>query len=306
MDAITLLKQDHESVEQLFKQFEQAGDRAHVRKRELVDRIIEELSVHAAIEEQLFYPVARSAVPDTEDATLESLEEHHVVKWLLSELEEMDPAHERFDAKVTVLIENVRHHVDEEETEFFPKVRAELGRNELAELGASLAEAKKTAPTRPHPRLPDSGPANVVAGAIAGAADRVGDNVSGIAQGTVNAVQDLIARITGSDRPKVSPTGSSTARKRAKGVRSAAATATDGVEETARSAKSGATSTAKAAKAGAKGTATSGKRSARAAATTAKRASTTTGRAARTATKQTAATAKRSASKTAAAASGSR
>jgi hypothetical protein len=262
--------------------------------------------VHAAIEEQFFYPVARAAVPDTEDIALESLEEHHIVKWLLSELVDMDPAHERFDAKVTVLIENVRHHVEEEESDFFPKVREQLGRNELADLGKTLADAKKSAPTRPHPRMPDAGPANAVAGAITGVVDRVGDNISGIAQGSVTAVQDLIARITGSDRPKVSPTGSSTTRKRATGVRSAATTATDGVQETARNAKSGATSTAKAAKAGAKGTATSARKSARATATTAKRASTTTGRTARHATKKTAATAKRTASKTAAAASGSR
>jgi hemerythrin superfamily protein len=306
MDAITLLKDDHKTVEQLFKRFEQAGDNAHVQKRQIVDRIIEELSVHAAIEEQVFYPVARASVPDTEDITLESLEEHHVVKWLLSELVDMDPAHERFDAKVTVLIDNVRHHVQEEENDFFPKVRKELGRNDLAELGDTLAEAKKSAPTKPHPRMPDSGPANAVAGTITGVVDRVGDNISGIAQGTVTAVQDLIARITGSDRPKVSPTGSSTARKRATGVRSAATTATDSVKTTARSAKSGAESTAKAAKAGAKGTATSAKKSARATATTAKRATTTTGRTAKSATKKTAATAKRSASKTAAAASGTR
>ena len=306
MDAITFLKDDHHTVEQLFKRFEQAGDRAHVQKRQIVDRIIEELSMHAAIEEQVFYPVARGSVPDTEDITLESLEEHHIIKWLLSELVDMDPTHERFDAKVTVLIENVRHHVEEEETEFFPKVRKQLGRNELAELGEALADAKKSAPTKPHPRMPDSGPANAVTGAINGVVDRVGDNISGIAQGSVNAVQDLIARFTGSDRPKVSPTGSSTTRKRATGVRSAATTATDGVQETARSAKSGAKSTAKAAKAGAKGTATSAKKSARATATTAKRASTTTGHTARSATKKTATTAKRSASKTAAAMSGAR
>src|SRR5688572_6723608 len=157
MDAITLLKDDHRTAEQLFKRFEDAGDKAYVQKRQIVDRIIEQLSIHAAIEEQAFYPVARTAVPDTEDITLESLEEHHVVKWLLSELEDMDPAHERFDAKVTVLIENVRHHVEEEETEFFPKVREELGRNELADLGETMAEAKTAAPTRPHPRMPDSG-----------------------------------------------------------------------------------------------------------------------------------------------------
>jgi hemerythrin superfamily protein len=306
MDAITFLKDDHLTIEQLFKRFEQAGERAHVQKRQIVDRIIEELSVHAAIEEQVFYPVARASVPGTEDIALESLEEHHVVKLLLSELVDMDPTHERFDAKVTVLIENVRHHVEEEHSDLFPKVREHLGRNELADLGEALATAKKTAPTKPHPRMPDAGPTNVVAGAITGVVDRVGDNLSGIAQGSVTAVQDLIARFTGADRPKVSPTGSSTTRKRANGVRSAASTATDGVQATARSAKSGATSTAKAATAGAKGTATSAKKSARATATTAKRAGTTTARTARTATKRTAAAAKRTASKTALAASGTR
>jgi hemerythrin superfamily protein len=306
MDAITLLKDDHRTVEQLFKRFERAGDQAHVQKREIVDRIVEELSVHAAIEEQVFYPVARATVPGTEEIALESLEEHHIVKWLLSELVDMDPRHERFDAKVTVLIENVRHHVEEEESDLFPKVRDHIGRNELADLGETLANAKKTAPTRPHPRMPDAGPANAVTGALTGVVDRVGDNLSGIAQGTVTAVQDLIARITGSDRPKVSPTGSSTTRKRASGVRSAASTAADGAQATARGATTGAKSTAKAAKAGAKGTATSAKKSARDTATTAKRAGTTTGRTARSATKKTAATAKRSASRTKAAASGSR
>ena len=303
MDAITLLKDDHQTVEQLFKRFEKAGDEAHVQKRQIVDRIIEELSVHAAIEEQLFYPVARATVNGTEDIALKSLEEHHIVKWLLSELTDMDPAHERFDAKVTVLIENVRHHVEEEENDFFPKVRKQLGRNELDDLGQALADAKKSAPTKPHPRMPDSGPANVVAGAITGVVDRVGDNLTGIAQGSVTAIQDLIARLTGSDRPKVSPTGSSTTRKRANGVRSAATTAVDGVQETARTVKSGAASTAKAAKSGAKGTITTARKSTNATATTAKRAATTTGRTARSATKKTAATAKRTATKTAAAAS---
>jgi hemerythrin superfamily protein len=291
MDAITLLKDDHRTVEQLFKRFEQAGDRAHVQKRQIVDRIIEELSVHTAIEEQVFYPVARAAVPATEAIALESLEEHHIVKWTLSELVDLDPADERFDAKVTVLMESVRHHVKEEESAFFPKVRDRLGRNELAELGQALADAKKSAPTKPHPRMPDAGPVNAVAGTITGVVDRVGDHLSGFAQGGVTAVQDLIARITGSDRPNVSPTGSSTARKQANGVRTAASTVTDGVQKTAHTAKSGVTSTAKAAKAGAKATATSAKKSTKATVTTAKRAGTTTRRAASSATKKTAAAA---------------
>jgi hemerythrin superfamily protein len=173
MDAITMLKDDHKAVEQLFKRFEKAGDRAHVEKREIVDRIIEELSVHAAVEEQLFYPVARATVPGTEDIALESLEEHHIVKWVLSELEEMDASDDRFDAKVTVLKENVEHHVEEEEQDWFPMVREAMGRKALQELGAAMEKAKKTAPTRPHPRAPDTPPGNVVVGAAAGVVDRV-------------------------------------------------------------------------------------------------------------------------------------
>ena len=306
MDAITLLRDDHKTVEQLFKRFEKAGDRAYVEKRQIVDRIIEELSVHAAIEEQVFYPVARATVTDTEDIALESLEEHHIVKWLLSELVDLDPAAERFDAKVTVLIENVRHHVEEEQTDFFPKVRANLSRSALADLGEALAEAKKTAPTHPHPRAPDTPAGNSVVGTLAGVIDRVGDNISGIAQGSVTAAQDLIARILNSSKPKVSPTGSNIARSRANNVRRATSAAADGAEETARSVKAGATKTLRAASSGAKGTVTTAKKSARSTSTTAKRAATTTGRTARTATRTTARTAKRAVSKTTASARGSR
>ena len=306
MDAITLLRDDHKTVERLFKRFEKVGDRAHVEKRQIVDRIIEELSVHAAIEEQVFYPVARATVPDTEDIALESLEEHHIVKWVLAELADLDPSDERFDAKVTVLIENVRHHVAEEEGEFFPKVRDELNRKALADLGAALADAKHSAPTHPHPRLPDVPPGNTVGGAIAGVVDRVGDNLSGIAQGSISAVQDLIARILGTGRPKVSPTGSTTARNRAKGVRRAASTATEGADQTARSVGTGAAKTARSARSGAKATVTTAKKSARATRSSAKRVATTTGRTGRAASKRSARTGKRAASKTAAAAAGSR
>jgi hemerythrin superfamily protein len=306
MDAITLLRDDHKTVEQLFKRFEKAGDRAYVEKRQIVDRIIEELSVHAAIEEQVFYPVARATVANTEDIALESLEEHHIVKWLLSELADLDPTAERFDAKVTVLMENVRHHVEEEQTDFFPKVRDGLSRSALSDLGDAMVEAKKSAPTHPHPRSPDTPPGNSVVGTIAGVIDRVSDNISGIAQGGVTAGQDLIARILNSDKPKVSPTGSTVARTRASNVRRATSSAVDGAEETARSVKAGAKKTLRAASSGAKGTVTTAKKSARSTATTAKRAATTTGRTARTATRTTARTAKRAASRTTASAKGSR
>jgi hemerythrin superfamily protein len=172
VDAIVALKNDHRTVEQLFKRFEKAGDGAHRTKRAVVDSIIAELSVHASIEETVFYPAVRREVSDADSDVLEALEEHHVAKWLLSELEDLDPANERFDAKVTVLIENVRHHVKEEEEELFPTVREELGRSRLRELGAELVAAKRTAPTRPHPKAPDEPPANVIVGSAVAVMDR--------------------------------------------------------------------------------------------------------------------------------------
>ncbi|MBA3955625.1 MAG: hemerythrin domain-containing protein [Acidimicrobiia bacterium] len=161
MDAITLLKNDHKTVEKLFKQFEKSDASDSKTRRKLVDQMIEELAIHTAIEEQVFYPAVREDVPDTEDEVLEGLEEHHIVKWTLSELEEMDPGHERFEAKVTVLMESVRHHVEEEESELFPEVRKALGRKRLGQIGDALELAKTRAPTDPQPKAPDTPPENI-------------------------------------------------------------------------------------------------------------------------------------------------
>jgi len=175
MDAIVLLRNDHRTVERLFKQFEKAGPNAHKTRRGIVDKVVEELSVHAVIEEQVFYPAVREAVPDANDEVLEALEEHHIVKWTLSELDGMDPEDERFVPKMTVLMESVRHHVEEEEGELFPTVREAMGRKQLGELGDAMAAAKETAPTHPHPRAPDTPPGNVVAGAGAAVVDKARD-----------------------------------------------------------------------------------------------------------------------------------
>jgi hemerythrin superfamily protein len=306
MDAITLLRNDHKTVEQLFKRFEKAGDEAYTEKRAIVDRIVEELSRHAAIEEQLFYPVARATVRGVEDIALESLEEHHIVKWTLSELDKLDPQNERFDAKVTVLIESVRHHVKEEQDEFFPKVRDELGRKSLIDLGEALEEAKKTAPTHPHPRSPDEPPGNSITGTVAGAIDKIGDNISGIAQGSVSATQDLVARILGTRKPRTQPTGSSTTRKRAAAVRKTASSLTDGVEDTARSVGEGVTATAKSARSGAKATTTTARKATKSTASAAKGAATSTGRTASKSASKVGSTAKKAAKKTSASARGKR
>ncbi len=178
VDAIAVLKADHQSVEQLSKKFESTGPRAFKTKGRIVDSLIEELSVHAAIEEQIFYPAVREELPDMTDEILESLEEHHVAKWLCSELEGTEPSAERYSAKATVLIENVRHHVREEESGLFPQVRKALTRARLDELGQQLAAAKESAPRRPYPRLPDSPPANLVGGLAGAALDKVRETIA--------------------------------------------------------------------------------------------------------------------------------
>ncbi|MDG4824847.1 hemerythrin domain-containing protein [Asanoa sp. WMMD1127] len=146
-DAIVLLKQDHKEIKKLFKAFQDTD--SDKRKGELVDKIIEELTVHTYIENECMYPETRQLLPDLEDDVLESYEEHHVADVLCIELASMSPDDERFEAKTMVLIENVTHHIEEEEEEWFPKVREGLGRKKLQEIGARMLELKEKAPRRP-------------------------------------------------------------------------------------------------------------------------------------------------------------
>ena len=148
-DAIVLLKNDHKEIRRLFRDFRKAGENAHATKGKLVDRIIELLTVHTYIENEVMYPRVRALLPEVEDDVLESYEEHHVADVLVMELSTMKPDDERFTAKTTVLIENVEHHIEEEEEDWFPKVREGLGRKVLQELGADMIKAKKKAPKKP-------------------------------------------------------------------------------------------------------------------------------------------------------------
>ncbi|MFC4787229.1 hemerythrin domain-containing protein [Nocardioides sp. MAHUQ-72] len=148
-DAIVMLKDDHKQILSTFKDFENAGEDAHKTKGRLVEKMIELLTVHTYIENEVMYPRVRELVPALEDDVLESYEEHHVADVLVVELSAMQPTDERFTAKTTVLIENVRHHIEEEENEWFPQVREALGRKVLQELGADMAEARKKAPRKP-------------------------------------------------------------------------------------------------------------------------------------------------------------
>ena len=157
-DALAILKADHQDVERLFVSFAKAGDRAYKTKRRLVDQMIEALSVHTFIEEQVLYPAARADIASAEDDVLEALEEHHIVKWELQELLDLDPTDERFTAKVTVLSENVRHHVREEERSSSPSCARSSPRHGSRSWGPSWRRRGRSHPVIPTPGYRRDGP----------------------------------------------------------------------------------------------------------------------------------------------------
>ena len=149
MDAIKLLKNDHDTVEALFKRFEQAGSKAYKTKRQVADRVIKELSIHAFIEEQELYPRMEKLGGEWSEMVEEAHVEHEEAKKALRALIGLSGDDPMLDAKMAALIGGVRHHVKEEEQEMFPKLRKEIGSAELKALGDRLKEAKKGAPTTP-------------------------------------------------------------------------------------------------------------------------------------------------------------
>ena len=141
-DAIAILKQDHRDIERVFKEFERAGQKEQRKKKKLVKQMVEQLSMHAQIEEQLFYPQLQEVAKENELA-LKAMEEHDLLKVLLEQLHTMTPEEQRFQAKVTVLIESVRDHVKEEEAELFPKMREAMTPIQLKDLGTRMEEGRK-------------------------------------------------------------------------------------------------------------------------------------------------------------------
>ena len=142
MDAITMLKADHDKVKRLLNELE--TERGVKTREELFATIKGELSVHETIEEEIFYPALKSH-PKAKDIVLEGYEEHHVVDMVMAELEGLDVSDETWGAKATVMKENVEHHIEEEEGEMFKQARQVFDRRELDELGARMAERKTSA-----------------------------------------------------------------------------------------------------------------------------------------------------------------
>ena len=142
-DAVALLKQDHQEVQALFEQYDQlakADDTADEQKQQLAEQICAMLTVHAQIEEEIFYPAARQSL-DEADLIDEATVEHATAKDLIAQIQDGSPEDELYDAKVTVLGEYIRHHVKEEEGEMFPKLKK--SDMDLAGLGEQMLERKQ-------------------------------------------------------------------------------------------------------------------------------------------------------------------
>lgn len=138
-DAIAMLEEDHKKVKGLFREYERAGDAAD-KKQALYDTIREELTIHTKLEQEIFYPAAEEK---QEEEIAEAIEEHRVIERLLTELGSLKPSDEQFDAKMTVVMENVEHHAaEEEEKKMFPQAKKDLGMERLRELGERMAQRK--------------------------------------------------------------------------------------------------------------------------------------------------------------------
>jgi hemerythrin superfamily protein len=178
MNAIFLLQKDHRAVEGIFDQLHRLkGNGSSRKKQELCEKLVRELSIHAAIEEMIFYPEVKKAIAEAKEIVIESLEEHNVIKWELDAIQSSKVSDAHFDAKIKVLKDAFMRHIEEEENVLFPMVRQGMATSELGEIGKRLEHARSIAPTRPHPRAPNRPPANVVIGVGASIVDRAMDAV---------------------------------------------------------------------------------------------------------------------------------
>jgi hemerythrin superfamily protein len=140
MEATKLLTKDHRKVQKIVDELMETTARASNKRRELLHQLKQELNIHEKVEEKLFYPKLKS---QEKELILEAYEEHHLVDKLLAELEKTDIKDEHWKAKITVLKENLMHHIKEEETEIFPKAHKKLGEKALDKMGQEIQAMKE-------------------------------------------------------------------------------------------------------------------------------------------------------------------
>ncbi len=142
MDAVKLLKDDHDKVAKILEDLDSTTERGVKTREELFTKIKRELTVHETIEEEIFYPALKEH-PKAKDIVLEGYEEHHVVDLLMGEISELPFDDEAWGAKCTVMKENVEHHIEEEEGDMFKKARQVFSDQELEDLGDRMQARKE-------------------------------------------------------------------------------------------------------------------------------------------------------------------
>ena len=173
MDIIDLLIQDHHEVNGLFGRFKQSSKGE--TQAELCREIVHELSVHAAIEEQFVYPLVRAKVEGGGQLADHAIEEHSEVKRLLADLEKLDTDQAEFGQKMNKVMSSVEEHVEEEEGEMFPMLREATKADTRDKIGSLAEKAKSVVPTHPHPLVPGTATAQLIAGPWATMVDKVRD-----------------------------------------------------------------------------------------------------------------------------------
>lgn len=175
MNVIDLLEADHRLVEDLFTRYRNLH---HPEGREeIAEEIIHELSVHAAVEEIFVYPLVRRSLDDGEDVADHAIEEHQKVKELLKDLEKREADSVEHIKVMNDVIDSTRHHISEEESDMLARLRQRCDQDTLEEMGAAVESAKKVVPTRPHPLVPGTATAQLIAGPWASLVDRARDLV---------------------------------------------------------------------------------------------------------------------------------
>ncbi|MEV4313882.1 hemerythrin domain-containing protein [Actinocrispum sp. NPDC049592] len=177
-NLVDVIVADHREVERMFEELE-SGQGTPGHRKELADHVVTELVRHSVAEEMYMYPAARKALPDGDEIADHEIEEHAEAERVMKGLEDMPATDPRFDELVRRLIKDVRHHIKEEEENLLPRLAQACSAEDLEDLGRKVTNAKKIAPTRPHPGAPDKPPANRILAPGAGLIDRMRDHMSG-------------------------------------------------------------------------------------------------------------------------------
>ena len=185
-NAFEVLANDHEQVKQMLAEFEKgptaatgANENDLLLRKKMAETLIIEESKHEAVEEMYFWPAVRDRVPDGDKLAGEATSQEQEAKEVLTELDRLEPQQPDFEQLLSTFIKAARDHIAFEESQAWPPLRSALTEAEAVELGEKITQAKKAAPTRPHPHTPPSPGVLKAAGPAVAAMDRARDAASG-------------------------------------------------------------------------------------------------------------------------------